>query len=428
MDFLNEVETLSRDALTALQTQQAQHILRQVANHPFYQKHLENCAINTQNLRFVEDLQQLPFLTKEDLRLHYPNKLLCVPQNQCVRMHCSSGTTGTPIAIFYTQNDLNTWAELMARSLYATGIRAGDVFQNMSGYGLFTGGLGIHYGAERLGCLTIPSGAGNTRRQIKLLKDFQVNAIHILPSYALHVANALNAPLNHLKIALVGAEPYTEEMRNRIQNALNIKVFNSFGLTEMNGPGVGVECEQQNGMHIWEDAYFVEIIDPKTGENVPDGQIGELVLSTLKREAMPLLRYRTRDLTRIINNECACGRKHNRIDRILGRTDDMFILKGVNIYPMQIEEVLMDFKELGAHYVIHLENQNNLENMRIKVEMKNDYFTDDVRALNHLKQQIAHRIKDEILLMPIIDLVEPASLPRDEGKAKRVLDLRHPNV
>ena len=431
MDCFDNAEKLSPDQLNALQTERAKITLKNVAKTSFYKKRCDDSGIHFENLKNVFDLQKLPFTTKDDLRRHYPDGLLCQPRQNFVRMHCSSGTTGTPTAIFYTQKDLNVWAQLMARSLYAAGVRAGDVFQNMSGYGLFTGGLGIHYGAEHLGCLTIPAGAGNTRRQIKLLKDFKVNAIHILPSYALHVANFLKDDLAdlQLKIALVGAEPYTEEMRQRIEKALNVKVYNSFGLTEMNGPGVGVECVAQNGLHIWEDAYFIEVIDPKTGKNVSSGEIGELVLTTLNREGMPLIRYRTRDLTRLLpERQCACGRYHQKIDRILGRTDDMFILKGVNVYPMQIEEVLMTFPELGTNYVIQLETKESLEKMRIKVEMNNQYFTDDLRALYHLKRRIAHRIKDEILLLPEIILVEPASLPPADGKAVRVLDLRHQNV
>ncbi len=427
MDYFDQAETLSPEALAALQTARAKATLQTVQNTAFYKKRCDDAGVSAENLKSVLDLQKLPFTTKDELRAHYPDGLLCLPRENFVRMHCSSGTTGTPTAIFYTQKDLETWAHLMARSLYAAGVRAGDVFQNMSGYGLFTGGLGIHYGAEHLGCLTIPAGAGNTRRQIKLLKDFKVNAIHILPSYALHVANELKDDLKdlHLKIALVGAEPYTEEMRQRIESALNVKVYNSFGLTEMNGPGVGVECAAQKGLHIWEDAYFLEVIDPKTGKNVADGEIGEMVLTTLSREGMPLIRYRTRDLTRILPDaHCACGRNHRRIDRILGRTDDMFILKGVNIYPMQIEEVLMTFPELGSNYVIQLETKEMREKMRIKVEMNNAYFTDDLRALYHLKRKIAHRIKDEILVQPEIILVEPASLPPADGKAVRVLDLR----
>ncbi len=430
MDFFDAAEKLTDGEIKALQTQRLKNILNTVQKNQFYKKRLEDSGLNSQNLFHIDDLRKIPFTDKADLRQNYPDQLLCVLPGECARMHCSSGTTGTPIAIFYTQNDLNVWANLMARSLFAVGVRPGDVFQNMSGYGLFTGGLGIHYGAERLGCLTIPAGAGNTRRQIKLLKDFKVNAIHILPSYALHVAQSLQNDLSqlHLKIALVGAEPYTELMRKRIENALNVKVMNSFGLTEMNGPGVGVECSAQNGLHIWEDAYYLEIIDPQTGKNLPDGEVGELVLTSLTRQAMPLLRYRTRDLTRVLKGECPCGRRHRRIDRILGRTDDMFILKGVNIYPLQIEEVLLTFPELGNNYLIQLEEDGALENMRVKVELKNAYFTDDLRALYHLKEKIARRLKDEILLQPLIDLVEPASLPQNEGKAQRVVDLRNKNV
>lgn len=344
-------------------------------------------------------------------------------------MHCSSGTTGSPVAICYTRKDVEAWADLMARSMFAAGIRREDTFQNMSGYGLFTGGLGIHYGAERLGCMTIPAGAGNTRRQIKLIKDFGVTAVHILPSYALHVARQIEEEGEDpralpLRIALVGAEPYTEETRRRIESMLDLRVYNSFGMSEMNGPGVGIECEAQSGLHIWEDAYILEIIDPETGRTLPDGEVGELVMTTLTREGMPLLRYRTHDLTRIIPGDCACGRRHRRIDRILGRSDDMFILKGVNIYPMQVEQVLMSFPEVGHNYLIRLEKQGLLETLRVLVEIREEHFVEDMRVLRGLQENIARRLRDEILVTPKVDLVQGGSLPRSEGKAQRVVDMR----
>lgn len=376
--------------------------------------------------------QLVPFTTKQDLRENYPDKLCCCEKNNYVRMHCSSGTTGNPTAIFYTKQDLDTWSRLMARSLFAAGVRPDDVFQNMSGYGLFTGGLGIHQGAETLGCLTIPAGAGNSKRQIKLLQDFSVSVIHILPSYALHIADVIGGEENlkqkfpNLRIGIVGAEPYTEESRNRIQKALGVKVFNNFGMSEMNGPGVGIECEHQNGIHIWEDAYIVEIIDPKTGEILPDGEIGELVLTTLTRKGMPILRYRTRDLTKILGRDCPCGRNHVRIERILGRSDDMFIIRGVNIFPMQIETILLNFPEISNNYLIQLEKnpQTNLDDLRIKVEIKNEFFAENVRHLRNLQKRIETALRDEILVRPIIELVQHNSLPKTEGKAKRVFDLR----
>jgi phenylacetate-CoA ligase len=355
--------------------------------------------------------------------------MLAMSVEQMNRMHASSGTTGSPTCVFYTKNDIQTWADLMARCMYGVGIRPEDVFQNMSGYGLFTGGLGIHYGAENLGCCTIPAGAGNSKRQIKLLKDFHVSVIHIIPSYALHLATVFEAmgmdPKSlDLRVAIIGAEPHTEAVRKRVEEIYGIKVYNSYGLSEMNGPGVAFECMEQNGMHIWEDAYVAEILDPETLEPVPDGEIGELVLTTLTREGMPLIRYRTKDLTRFLPGDCACGRTHRRLDRILGRADDMIILKGVNIYPMQIERVLMDIPEVGQNYLIVLEREGFLDQMRIKVEVKDEFFVEDMRVLKGLQQSIARKLRDEILITPRVDLVEHNSLPRSEGKAKRVDDRR----
>lgn len=429
MEYYDIAETWSRDKIEAVQVERLRETVRRAAQTPFYARRLAEAGLSPESIRHPDDIRRLPFTGKDDLRASYPQGLACVPRSEFVRMHCSSGTTGSPVAICYTQKDLDTWAGLMARSMHATGIRREDVFQNMSGYGLFTGGLGIHYGAERLGCLTIPAGAGNTRRQIKLIRDFQVTAVHILPSYALHVAGQLREEgadprALPLRIALVGAEPYTEETRRRIEEMLDLKVYNSFGMSEMNGPGVGIECEAQSGLHIWEDAYLLEIIDPETGASLPDGETGELVMSTLTREGMPLLRYRTRDLTRILPGDCACGRKHRRIDRILGRSDDMFILKGVNIYPMQIEQVLMGFPEVGENYLIRLESEGQLETLRVLVEIRDSSFVEDMRVLHRLRDSIARRLRDEILITPRVDLVQKDSLPWGEGKAQRVEDRR----
>ena len=430
MEHYDIAETWSTDHIREEQTKRLRAVVAQARKAPFYARMLDEAGLTPDHIRSPEDIPCLPFTSKDDLRAQYPDHLCCVPRADLVRMHCSSGTTGSPVAICYTQKDVDTWASLMARSMFATGIRREDTFQNMSGYGLFTGGLGIHYGAERLGCMTIPAGAGNTRRQIKLIKDFGVTAVHILPSYALHVAQQIEAEgedprLLPLRIALVGAEPYTEETRRRIEKMLDLKVYNSFGMSEMNGPGVGIECEAQSGLHIWEDAYLLEIIDPETGRLLPDGEVGELVMTTLTREGMPLLRYRTHDLTRIIPGDCSCGRKHRRIDRILGRSDDMFILKGVNIYPMQIEQVLMSFPEVGHNYLIRLEKQGLLETLRILVEVRAEHFVEDMRVLRALQDNIARRLRDEILVTPKVDLVQGGSLPHADGKAQRVVDLRN---
>lgn len=429
MDFYDPAERWSRERIAATQLTRLKSSVAQARRCAFYRERLDQSAIDADSIQSLDDLVRIPFTTKDDLRSQYPTGLLCVPQNEIVRMHCSSGTTGSPVAICHTQNDINAWADLMARCMYMVGVRRDDVFQNMSGYGLFTGGLGIHFGAERLGCMTIPAGAGNSRRQIKLAKDFRTTVAHILPSYALilgeHLRNMGEDPRDFpLRIALVGAEPYTEEFRRRIEDLFAMKVYNSYGLSEMNGPGVGFECQAQDGLHIWEDAYIPEIVDPVSGKALPEGEVGELVMTSLCRQGMPILRYRTRDLTRFLPGSCACGRKHRRMDRILGRADDMFIIKGVNIYPMQIEEVIMTFPEVGQSYLILLENNGLGDVMRVQVEIRDEYFVEDMRVLLNLQKVIAQRLRDEILITPQVELVESNSLPRAEGKAIRVRDLR----
>ncbi|MBS3779573.1 MAG: phenylacetate--CoA ligase [Desulfovermiculus sp.] len=418
-------ETLSREELHSLQLRRMQSILNRLGRSPFYRTRISPQL----TLNSLDHIQDLPLTTKDDLRAGYPYGFLTEPISSMVRLHASSGTTGSPTAILYTEEDVNTWADLVARCMYMVGMRPGDVFQNLSGYGLFTGGLGIHYGAERLGCLTIPAGAGNSKRQIKLLKDFRVTAMHIIPSYALHLATVfddldIDPHSLDLRIALIGAEPHTEEIRGRIEDLYAIKAYNSYGLSEMNGPGVAFECPAQNGMHIWEDAYFVEILDPQTLEPVPEGEIGELVVTTLTRLGMPLLRYRTRDLTRVLPGQCSCGRVHKRIDRILGRADDMIIIKGVNIYPMQVEQVLMGIEEVGQNYQIILEREDYIDQLRVKVEIKDESFVEDMRVLQALKQRISRALREELLVTPKVDLVEHNSLPRSQGKAERVVDRR----
>lgn len=430
MDFFDKAETWDRAQIEAAQLTRLRAVVAQAAKCSFYEQRLDEAGVNAENIRSLDDAGRIPMTTKNDLRAQYPKGLLCVPQAEIVRMHCSSGTTGTPTAICHTRNDLNSWADLMARSMYMIGIREDDVFQNMSGYGLFTGGLGIHFGAERLGCMTIPAGAGNSRRQLKLIKDFCTTVVHILPSYALILGEKMQALGEDprtlpLRVALVGAEPYTEEFRKRIEQLFDMKAYNSYGLSEMNGPGVAFECPAQNGLHVWEDAFLPEIVDPQTGKPVPEGEVGELVMSTLCRQGMPILRYRTRDLTRFLPGECCCGRKHRRIDRILGRADDMFIIKGVNIYPMQVEEVLMSFPEVGQNYLIVLENDGLADVIKVQVEIREEFFVEDMRELQNMQKVIARRLRDEILVTPKVELVQSDTLPKNEGgKAVRVLDQR----
>lgn len=427
MDFLHPEERLSREEIESLQLIRLRKVIEEAKKSPFYSRKLK--GIEPEDIKELSEVSKLPFTTKEDLREHYPLGFLTRPVSEMVRLHASSGTTGAPTAILYTENDLNTWAELMARCLYMVGVRKEDVFQNMSGYGLFTGGLGIHYGAERLKCLTIPAGAGNSKRQIKLLQDFKVSVVHIIPSYALHLSTVfaelgIDPRSLNLRIFLIGAEPHTEEARKRIEEIYGVKAYNSYGLSEMNGPGVAFECVYQDGMHLWEDAYLAEILNPTTLEPVAEGEVGELVMTTLTREGMPLIRYRTKDLTRFLPGRCLCGREHRRIDRITGRADDMIILKGVNIYPMQIEKVLMARKEVGQNYVIELYKEGHLDQMRIKVEIKDEYFVEDMRVLKQLQQSIAKSLREEILITPRVELVEHNSLPKSQGKAVRVIDLR----
>lgn len=432
MEYFDQAEIWDRETIESAQLARLRTSVERATLSPFYGRRLAEAGVTADTLRSLDDIRRIPFTTKDDLRSQYPYGLATVPTSDFVRMHCSSGTTGTPVAICHTQCDINSWADLMARSLYMVGVRKEDVFQNMSGYGLFTGGLGIHFGAERLGCMTIPAGAGNSRRQLKLVKDFGTTAVHILPSYALHLGAMLQEEGEDpralsLRIAAVGAEPYTEETRRRIESMFDIKVYNSYGLSEMNGPGVAFECQQQQGLHLWEDAYIVEIINPETGESVAEGEIGELVLTTLCRHGMPVLRYRTRDLSRLLPGECPCGRKHRRIDRILGRSDDMIIVKGVNIYPMQVERILMSYPEVGQNYRIVLEREDLKDTMKVQVEVREEYFVEDMRVLRTLQETLSRALRDEILVTPKVELVEHHSLPRTEGKAQRVQDLREEN-
>lgn len=427
--FQPEIETMKRADLEALQIKRLKESIRIALQSPFYKTRFGEMGITPDSIRSLEDLQKLPFTTKNDLRTHYPFGLVVAPMSDVVRLHSSSGTTGNPTVICHSQHDLNQWANRVARCLYMVGVRKDDVFQNTSGYGMFTGGLGFQYGAELLGALTVPAAAGNTIRQIKFIRDFGTTAMHAIPSYVFRLYEVMQE-LNidprkdtKLKTLVIGAEPHTDAQRRKIEEILGVKAYNSFGMSEMSGPGVAFECTEQNGLHLWEDSYIMEIINPDTLEPVPDGEIGELVLTTLDRDAMPLIRYRTRDLTRIIPGECPCGRTHRRIDRLKGRSDDMFIVKGVNIFPMQIEKILMQFRELGANYLITVDTVNNNDEVMVEVELS-DLFTDDYSQLQGLTREITRQLKDEILLTPKIKLVDKGTLPQSEGKAVRVKDLR----
>ena len=427
--FNPEYECLSREEIEKLQLERLQATVRHCMNSPFYKKRFEEMNLKPEDIKTLADVRKLPFTTKQDLRDTYPFGIASVPLRQCVRLHSSSGTTGNPTVILHTKKDLDEWANQVARNLWMVGLRPDDVFQNSSGYGMFTGGLGFQYGAEKLGMLTVPAAAGNSLRQIKFITDFGTTALHAVPSYVTRLYEVMQAngvdprKDTKLKVLAIGAEPHSEEQRQRIENMLGVKAYNSFGMSEMCGPGVGFECKEQNGLHFWEDYYIVEIVNPDTLEPVPDGEIGELVLTTLCREAMPLLRYRTRDLTRVLGRTCPCGRNHVRLDRMRGRSDDMIVLRGVNIFPIQIEKILMNFPELANNYLITLTTDEDNDNMTVEVELE-ELFTDDYQRLKDLEKRIKHDLKDEILLTPYVKLVPKGSLPVSEGKAVRVIDKR----
>lgn len=429
MYWQKDVETMNRSDLDKLQLQRLKSTIESAINSPFYGKLFKELEISSDSIQSLDDLRKIPFTTKEDLRDSYPFGMAAIPLKDCVRIHSSSGTTGNPTVVLHSRKDLDEWANQVARCMYMVGLRDTDVFQNTSGYGMFTGGLGFQYGAEKLGALTIPAAAGNTKRQIKFITDFGTTCLHIIPSYATRLAEVFYElgmdpqKDTKLKTICIGAEPHSEEQRQRIEQLLGVKAYNCFGMSEMNGPGVAFECTEQNGLHIWEDYVIVEIIDPVTLEPVPDGSVGELVLTTINREAMPLFRYRTRDLTRILPGECPCGRTHKRIDRFKGRSDDMIILKGVNIFPIQIEKILMNFKELASNYLITIETVGNSDEMQVEVEIS-DLFTDDYGVLQKLSKEITRQLKDELLITPHLKLVAKGSLPVQEGKAVRVKDLR----
>lgn len=430
MYWQKELETLGRADLEKLQVERLMTTLRQAAHSSHYGKYSEIKRFLASGMRSIEQLRELPFTTKEDMRGDFPWGFLAADKKDVVRLHSSSGTTGNPTVIYHNRHDLDSWANLMARSLYTAGVRETDVFQNICGYGLFTGGLGFQYGVEKLGCLSIPAGAGNSPRQIKLMRDFGTTVAHAIPSYLgrlyeVFLEEGLDPRKDiQLHTLVIGAEPHTDEHRRRIEEMFGVKAYNSFGLSEMNGPGVAFECTEQNGLHIWEDAFVVEIINPETLEPAAEGEVGELVMTTLDRQAMPVIRYRTRDLTRFLPGECPCGRTHRRIDRISGRSDDMFIIKGCNIFPMQIEGVLMKLPEVGDDYRITLDTIDDQDQMVIEVEVKKEWFKGDLAFLDKLQRHITHLIRDEVLVSPHIKLVEPGSIPKTEGKAVRVFDLR----
>jgi phenylacetate-CoA ligase len=428
------VEKMPRGDLEALQVARLQHAVDGALRTPFYKECLGRAGIGSGgDIRSLEDLKRIPFTAKEDLRRGFPYGFLSIPRDDVVRLHASSGTTGTPTTIYFSAGDITRWSGYVARCIYGTGCSRRDVFQNMITYGLFTGGLGFHQGGEEVGMLVIPSGAGNTARQFRLMQDFGVTVVHATPSFLLHVESKMKEEGVRreslaLKKAFAGAEPYSEDTRRRIEGLLGIDVYNSYGLSEMNGPGVAFECQAKDGLHLWEDGYIGEIIDPLTLEVLPLGSPGELVLTCLCREATPLLRYRTRDLTAFYTEPCVCGRTHRRLRRITGRTDDMLIINGVNVFPSQIEEAIMALPEAGNNYLIVLEKEGVLDRLIVKVEVGADMFMDDARPLNAVKEKIRKTLQASITINPRVELHESGSLPVWEGKAARVQDTRPRDV
>lgn len=425
--FWNEkMETLRGKELQELQLKRLKETVARTQNIGFYQKMFAEAGIRPEDIKTLDDLSKIPFTKKSDLRGGYPFGFLAVPMNRINRIHTTSGTTGKPTVVAYTKNDLNSWSELIARNLTMVGLREGDMFQNASNYSLFTGGLGFHYGAEKIGCAVVPAGVGNTKRQIEMIQDFGVNAIHCTPSYAMHlteVAEDMHANLDSLRIGVFGAEAWSENMRRDLENRLNIKAYDSYGMSELFGPGVAFECPEQDGLHIWHDCYIVEIIDPKTGETLSPGEKGEMVVTPLVKEAMPLLRYRTGDITMLMEDDCPCGRGQ-KIARLFGRSDDMLTVRGINVFPSQIEHVLKNIPEVGDQFMVYIDRLNHLDEMTIEVEINKHLFSGELSDLARLQNKIGKALHETLTLRANVQLVEPGSLPRFEGKAKRVVDRR----
>lgn len=431
MIWNNEFETLPREALEALQLKRLKNVLEKVYETvPFYRNSFDKAKADPYKVNNLKDIEKFPFTYKTDLRDNYPTGLFTVPQGQVVRLHASSGTTGKPTVVGYTQRDIDIWSEVMARSLTSAGLSRHDVLQVAFGYGLFTGGLGAHYGGEKIGASVIPASGGNSKRQIMLLKDLNVTGICCTPSYALNlleVAKEIGEDIKNfpVKVGVFGAEPWTSEMRKTVEEGWGIDAIDIYGLSEIIGPGVSCECiEAKNGMHINEDHFFVEVINPETGEVLPYGEVGELVITTITKEAMPLVRYRTRDLSRLMVQPCKCGRTFYRMEKVKGRSDDMLIIRGVNVFPSQIEAVLMNKSGVLPHYMLTVDRVGNLDTLEVLVEADGEFFSDEIKKLQYLSKSLEKDIKDIIGVTAKVKLVEPKSITRFEGKAQRVVDKR----
>ncbi len=430
MYYQPEIETMSREDLQALQLERLQALVKRVYEKiPFYKESFDKAGVNPADIKSLSDLTKLPFTVKQDMRDAYPFGLFAVPRKDVVRVHCSSGTTGTATVVGYTQNDLDNWGDCFARALYGAGCGPDSALQIAYGYGLFTGGLGAHYGGERAGCTVLPMSTGNTKRQVRLMKDFDVDCLCCTPSYALNIAEVAeeegyNPREFPIHAGILGAEPCSEATRAEIEQKMGIQVYDIYGLSEVMGPGVACECEQQHGLHVCEDQFIIEILDPKTLQPVPDGEWGEVVFTTLCKECSPLVRYRTRDISRILVGECECGRTFRRMDRIAGRTDDMMILRGVNVFPSQIEEEIVSFPEIAPQYQLILTTKGTLDHAELRVETVPEFPFDEIRRLEKLKKDLQKALKENLQIAVDVKIVEPKTIERAEGKAKRIIDMR----
>ncbi len=423
-------ESMDRDGIKHIQNERLRETVERVYfSVPYYRNKMQEAGLGPENIHSIEDLPRLPFTTKQDLRDNYPFGLFAVPMSEIVRIHASSGTTGKPTVVGYTRNDIATWSEVMARTLTSSGANKNDFIQIAYGYGLFTGGLGLHYGGEKIGASVIPISGGNTIRQIQLMHDFGSTVLACTPSYALFLAEAIQeSGIKRedlkLRVGVFGAEPWTENMRREIEGKLKIKAIDIYGLSEVIGPGVASECMVQEGLHINEDHFFPEIIDPDTLQVLPEGSMGELVFTTLTKEGLPLIRYRTRDLTRLTHEKCKCGRTMVRMEKCLGRSDDMLIIRGVNLFPSQVESVLLEMSEIKPHYLLIVDRINNLDTIELKVEVDEAFFQDKISQLEALRQKIQINLENALGLSIKVTLVEPKIIERSEGKARRVIDNR----
>ncbi len=430
MYWNKEYECMSEEKLRELQLERLKRTVKRAYEKiPYYRNKFNEAGITPEDIKNLEDLKKIPFTSKADLREVYPFGMFASPIEEIVEIHMSSGTTGKPVVAGYTLNDIEVWAEVMARCLTMAGATKKDIVQVAYGYGLFTGGFGVHYGARKIGCMIVPASAGNTRRQIEIMRDFGTTILTCTPSYALYMAEVAQEmgiePSNlKLKAGCFGAEMWTEAMRAEIEKRFGLNAYNIYGLTEIIGPGVAHECNEKKGLHIFEDHFIAEIIDPETGDSLPDGKRGELVLTTLTREGMPMLRFRTRDITSIINEKCPCGRTFLRIERIRGRTDDMLKVRGVMLFPYQIEKAILEVQGVEPHYQIVITRPQYLDEIEVMVEMSKETFSDEIKHIENLKKKLERRIEETVGIRVKVSLVEPKSLPRSEGKAKRIIDKR----